>query len=435
MVQCICVFELDRAWLPSWLQGQGVSTAPRLARVRSGGVVIPEEEIASQTLWEGFRAEVPNALARNRFLSSLLVFIPIGYIAHFCWLPEWMSFTANFLAVLPMAWLIGKATEDLAAHTSELIGGLLNATFGNVVEMLLCVAGIMHDEVSLIQCTLVGSILSNMLLVMGTAFFVGGLVHHKQRFSEVSAGAQASMMLFSVLGILLPTMYGALVPSNEAIRPISRGSGLLLFLSYIQYLMFQLWTHADFIEAEEKALHPDDGEEKEEEHEEVDLTFKSAALLLFCCTVLTAFSTDFLIDSLGGFIREWKISKEFVGIIMLPIIGNAAEHWTAIIAAYHDKMDLSLGVAIGSSCQMALLVTPFTVFLGWVFKTNMTLDFHPFQAVVLFLSVLIVASVLKDGESNWLLGSMLFTAYVIIAVCYFHAGYDGGPSVTYSTTL
>merc|ERR1712178_341775 len=155
-------------------------------------------------------------------------------------------------------------------------------------------------------------------------------------------------------------------------------------------------------------------DKSEDEEDEVDLSFWNAVLVLGGCTVLTSFCSEFLIGSLEGFMEAWKVSREFVGIIVLPIVGNAAEHWTAILSAYHGKTDLALGVAVGSSCQMALFVTPFTVLVGWVVSTPMTMDFHPFQAIVLLLSVLIVANMLKENEANWLIGSMLCTAYAAI---------------------
>lgn len=404
------------------------------------------ESSEEETPRVGFFHELMNALSRCYFLSGMLVFIPIGFATHLLGCRAWIVFMTNFFAVLPMAWLIGKSTEDLASHTGEILGGLLNASFGNIVEMLLCVAGIRQKEIMLIQCTLIGSILSNMLLVMGTAFIVGGLKHHVLYFSEVSSSVQGSLMLLSVLGICLPTLYCSLVPGNEAIEPISRVCAVLLLAMYLQYLIFQLWTHADFIEAEEKALAAPppakhcvvfgkrersqslesvgnaDESKQDDDDNEVDLSLCSAIVVLGCCTVLTAYCSDFLIKSIEGFMLAWHVGRAFIGVIVLPIIGNAAEHWTAILAAYHGKTDLALGVAIGSSCQMALLVTPFTVLVGNATEVPMTLDFHPFQALVLLLSVLIVSNILKGNEANWLLGSMLCTAYLCIAFVFYKSG-------------
>jgi len=349
-------------------------------------------------------------LCGHKFLSSLLIFIPFAFVSYHYALPDWVVFTCNFFAILPMAWLIGKSTEDLASYTGEAASALLNATFGNVVELLLCIAGIRLDQLAVVQCTLVGSILSNLLLVMGTSFIWGGYRNPPiQKYSKIGAGAQSSMMLLAVLGVVLPTMYNVLVPGEQAILRISRGCSFLLLGVYVQYLFFTLGTHKDAFQSE-------DGGDDEEAP---DMDGKTSLVVLALCTILTAFCSEYLIDSIEGTIERWKVSKEFIGIVVLPIIGNAAEHYTAIIVAGQNKMDLSLGVAAGSSCQMALFVTPITVIVGWIFDKPMSLDFHPFQVTVLLLAVLIVANVLKDGQSNWLEGSMLCTAYGAISLIYF----------------
>jgi len=353
------------------------------------------------------------------FLSVFIISIPLGFISFYSGWEQHLVFTFNFFAILPMAWLIGKSTEDLSSYTGEAAGGLLNATFGNVVEMLLCINGIRHNQIAVVQCTLVGSILSNLLLVMGTSFMWGGYKHPPtQKYSKIGAGAQSSLLLLAVICTLLPTTYSQLVRGEQAILEISRGCSILLLLIYLQYLFFQLGTHKEVFESPKG--------DDDEEDEQPDMDWHTSTGVLAVCTVLTAFCTEYLISSIEGTIVKWHVSKEFIGIVVLPIIGNAAEHYTAIVVAGQNKMDLSLGVAVGSSCQMALLVTPFTVLVGWVLDREMDLNFHPFQVTVLLLSVLIVANVLKDGESNWLEGSMLVTAYVAIAMIYY---FEAGPNI------
>lgn len=342
----------------------------------------------------------------------MLLCIPFGIASHLAGWEKWIVFVCNFFSILPMAWLIGKSTEDLSSTMGDTLGGLLNATFGNVVEMLLCIAGIQQDEFSIVQCTLVGSILSNMLLVMGTAFVYGAIRNPPfQTYSKVGAGAQTSLMLLSVIGIMLPTVYTMLMPGEQALLDVSRGTSVLLFGIYVQFLFFQIATHKDIFEP------PDEDGEDDEDGPDMDSI--TATIVLACCTVLTAICSEYLIGSIEGTIESWDVSKEFIGVIILPIIGNAAEHWTAISMAGANKMNLALGVAVGSSCQMGLLVTPFTVFVGWVLNKPMSLNFHAFQVTVLLLSVLIVANILKDGFSTWLEGSILVTSYTVIAMVYF----------------
>lgn len=353
-------------------------------------------------------------LRSNLFLSCCLIFIPFGFVSHFRSWPTAVVFSCNFMSILPMAWLIGKTTEDLATYTGEIAGGLINATFGNIVEMLLCVAGIQQNQLSIVQCTLVGSILSNILLVLGTSFLWGGYHKHEQSYSQAGAGTHSSLMLLSLLGLVLPTTYHEITPKSDlAVLSISRGLSVMLLVVYAQYLYFELSTHADLFECDEGNVDDD------EEEEVADLSAPVAASMLAVCTVLTACCSEYLISSIEGTIETWNVSREFLGIIVMPIIGNAAEHYTAIVVAGRDKMDLSLGVAVGSSCQMAMLVTPFCVLVGWFFDRPMSLDFHPFQVMVLVLSVLMVCNVISDGKSNWLEGSLLITAYGVIALIYF----------------
>jgi len=351
----------------------------------------------------------------QKILASMLLFVPAGFAVEHMGCSPSVVFGVNFLAIIPLAWLIGKTTEDVSASVGQTAGGLLNATFGNLVEMLICVAGIRNNEITVVQCTLLGSILSNLLLVLGTAFLVGGTAFKTQNYSQQGACTQCSLMSLGVFAIGLPTIYANILKQDEEwehMVSISRWSSVFLLLTYCAYLYFQLGTH--------KSLFEDDAEDEEEEPP--DLTPCFAAFLLACATVVTTFATDMLIAAVKGTVDSWGVSEEFIGIIMLPIIGNAAEHYTAITVAYRNKMDLSLGVAAGSSCQMALLVTPFTVLTGWALDKEMTLDFHTFQLAVLVLTVFLVTTILGNGTSNWLEGVMLLVTYFILALIYFFEG-------------
>jgi len=366
------------------------------------------------------------------FLVALLVVAtPTGFVAHHLeWAPQWIFFF-NFIAIIPLAWLIGKATEDVAAKVGETLGGLLNATFGNVVEMLICISGIRNGEIEVVQCTLLGSILSNLLLVMGCAFLFGGMFFAIQEYNQSGAALQCSMMSMSVFAIGLPTIYVNVLHQEvefEHMVTVSRWISVLLLSIYAAYLVFQLNTHADLFAQ-------GSGEEDDEEEELPDLSVITAAVLLGMATITTSFATDYLIGALEETVDELNLSKEFVGIILLPIIGNAAEHYTAITVAMKNKMDLSLGVAVGSSVQMALLVTPFTVLVGWFYGTEMTLNFHAFQLAVLVFAVFLVTTILSTGrteredgqrtlvgKSNWFQGYILLVAYVVVGLIYFFEG-------------
>jgi len=399
-IVCVCSVSCNDS-TPHWLE----------VDQHSDGLVTPSPSGGKAGAAKPGLQGLCSALNGNKQLSVLLVFVPLGFVSHFLEWTEWMVFASNFFAILPMAWLIGKSTENLQVSCGEVVGGLLNATFGNVVEMLLCIAGIRQNQIIVVQCTLVGSILSNLLLVMGTAFLWGGYWHHSQNFSAAGGSMQSSLLLLSVLAIMLPTVYAQLIPQEAALLEVSRGISTLMLAIYFQYLIFQLCTHTHMFQSAEE-----DGGDDEEE---VDMEPCTATIVLGVCTVLTSCCAEYLIASIEGTIEQWKVTTEFVGIIVLPIIGNAAEHYSAILVAGRKKMDLALNIAVGSSCQMALLVTPFTVLAGWTIGTEVSLDFHPFQATTLMLSVLMVANVLKDGITNWLVGSLLMSAYTTIAMIYF----------------
>lgn len=359
----------------------------------------------------------------NIILSAMLVFVPVGIYADKNNWPESSIFLTNFFAIVPLAWMIGTATEELSGHTGETLGGLINATFGNIVEMMLCVAGIREGQLTLTQSTLIGSILSNLLLVMGCAFVCGGLLFKTQSFSQAGASVQSSMLVLSVLALAIPTMYGSQindVHKATVILQLSRYTAVLLLGVYVLFLVFQLKTHAYLFEG--------DGGEAEEPA----LSACFSAMLLAGCTVVTSMCTEALIASIEGTISSLHLSKEFIGIIMLPIIGNAAEHYTAITVAMRNKMDLSLGVACGSSVQMALLVTPFTVIVGWIVDQPMDLNFHPFQLGVLAVSIFVVTSILNNGQSTWVEGVMLLIAYIIIGLVYF---FESSGTSTYGPTM
>mmetsp|Transcript_21526 Transcript_21526/g.54236 ORF Transcript_21526/g.54236 Transcript_21526/m.54236 type:complete len:401 (+) Transcript_21526:387-1589(+) len=377
----------------------------------------PAEDEKASGSRKSFWTACKDVRRENPTLSSLLVFVPCGFYAHFAGLPDWQIFSLTFMGILPLAWLIGKTTEDLASHTNQVLGGLVNATFGNVVEMLLCCAGIIHGEITVVQCTLLGSILSNLLLVMGTSFVYGGIYHKRQFFNQEGAKVQSSLLLVALLTLALPMMYDTLssedATSQAEVLSMSRHGSILMLVVYFQYLYFQIISHQELFDGGE------DGEE-----EEVDFGFWSAMSVLGAATIATAFLSDYLIQSIEPAVVSFGTSKEFIGIIILPIIGNAAEHYTAIIMAGKNKMDLSLGVAVGSGCQMMLLVTPLSVLAGWYADKPMSLNFHPFAIAVLLVTILIVNTILANGETNWLEGVMLLNAYIFIAMMYFSKDAD-----------
>lgn len=372
----------------------------------------------------------------SSYVNVLLVFVPLGFLAeHLGWSPM-AVFTLNFFAIIPLAALLSFATEEISVHVGETVGGLLNATFGNAVELIVAIVALFRNELDIVKASMLGSILSNILLVMGCCFIAGGYNRIQQKFNQTVAQTMASMMALSVTSLLIPAAFNAGFPGqSKHVLAVSRGASIVILSIYVLYLYFQLSTHAAYFESQnaeasaaETPAHSytdlESGapavEEEEEEHEQL-LSSTEALILLAVVTLIVAFCADYLVASIDSIVADTGISKTFIGLILIPIVGNAAEHVTAIVVAMKDKMDLAVGVAIGSSLQIALFLTPFLVILGWIVGRDMSLLFTTFETCVLFVSVMIVNYIVSDGESNWLEGAMLIGTYTIIAIAFFYA--------------
>jgi Ca2+:H+ antiporter len=348
------------------------------------------------------------------YINWLLVFVPIGLVAGFYDAGPTLVFSTNFLAIMPLAALLGDATEQLASTVGDTIGGLLNATFGNAVELIVAVIALSKGEIRIVQASMLGSILSNLLLVLGCCFVAGGYNRLQQTFNQTAAQTMSSLMAVGVSSLLIPAAFHATVPkvSDGDILFLSRGASICILVVYVLYLVFQLKTHAQFFidETSDSDFETDD---------DVYLTPVDAVFALFTVTVLVSLCADYLVSSIDSIVEETGMSKTFIGLILLPIVGNAAEHVTAVMVAMKDKMNLAIGVAIGSSMQIALFLTPFLVVLGWIIGQPMSLYFDTFETAVLFVAVFVTNYLIQDGESNWLEGAMIILTYVIIAIAFF----------------
>ncbi|KAI7824012.1 calcium/proton exchanger [Kickxella alabastrina] len=372
----------------------------------------------------------------NSWINVLLVLVPLGIASRSAMLPDVAIFLINFFAIIPLAKLLGYATEQLALHLGDTLGGLLNATFGNAIELILGILALVKGKIEIVQTSLVGSILSNLLLVGGCCLFLGGIKNNEQVFNIHAAQSYGTLLAMAILATLLPAAYNLLDAKGSELKRgtliLSHVTAVLLLIIYVAYLVFQLKTHSSLFaavaslvdvdsnaEIEAKLIEAKLVEENEEEEEEIELTIWASVFLLAVSTALTGMCAEFLVSSIDGLTTKWNMSPSFVGMILLPIVGNAAEHATAVTVAIRNKMDLALGVAVGSSIQIALFVMPFLCILGWIIKEPMTIYFNPFTTIVMFVSVLLVNYVIGDGRTNWLEGLILLIAYFIIGVAYF----------------
>lgn len=344
-------------------------------------------------------------------VSFLLLFLPFAWLSHHLqWNPT-LVFWLNFLAMVPLATILGEFTEELALHTNQTIGGLINATFGNAVEAVVAIQALLSNQIRVVQASMLGSIFSNLLLVLGSCFFFGGIKYPQQKFNSTAATANMSLLGLASIAFILPTPFAAYNDiEDEQVLVVSRFAAVFLFFMYICLLIFQLKTHANLFE--------------DDEDEETSLSFSVALIGLTAVTVMITFLSDWLVESIDGFVEESGISKTFVGIILLPIVGNAVEHITAVTMATKNKMDLSMAIAIGSCVQIALFVTPLTVLVGWASGKDMTLNFPPYELMLFVMSVVVVAIAMGSSSSNWLLGALLVIQYVMIGVGFWYEQVD-----------
>jgi Ca2+:H+ antiporter len=355
------------------------------------------------------------SLIRRYGWMVLLGFVPIAIVL------EWVApenhtaiFVASVLAILPLAASIGRATDVLADRLGGGIGGLLNATFGNAAELIIGALALRAGLIDLVKASLTGSIIGNILLVFGAAAFVGGVKYPTQHFNRTAAGMGTTMLLLSVIGLVVPAVF----------HRIARGSGgsvelkldteiaVVLFVTYCASLLFTLRTHRELF-----GVRADNDEKRDDGHR---MSTRRAVIILFASTAAVAVVSELLVTSVTETARDLGMTNLFVGVVIVALVGNAAEHFSAVVLAAEDKMDAAIGIAVGSSTQIALFVAPALIFLSYVIAPQpMDLLFTTFELVAIGLSVLSIAFIAHDGETNWMEGVQLLAVYMILSLGFF----------------
>ncbi|MGK7954325.1 MAG: calcium/proton exchanger [Crocosphaera sp.] len=361
-------------------------------------------------------------LKKSVILSILLIFIPLSLGSRYL---EWgatLTFVTAALAIVPLAAFMGQATEEIAVVVGPNLGGLLNATFGNATELILALVALKEGLIGVVKATITGSIIGNLLLVVGFSMLLGGLRYKEQEFQSVAARVNASSMNLAVIAILLPTaiQYTSSGIEEQTLQNLSVAVAGVLILVYGLTLLFSMKTHAYLYDVGMAA------EEEITKEERKKINLNKWVIILLLVTIGVAIESELLVNSLEEATESLGLTALFTGVILLPIVGNAAEHATAVTVAMKNKMDLSMSVAVGSSLQIALFVGPVLVIAGWFLGQPMDLDFNPFELVSVAVAVLITNSISSDGRSNWLEGTLLLATYAIIGLAfYFHPVVDG----------
>ncbi|MGH7527568.1 MAG: calcium/proton exchanger, partial [Gemmatimonadales bacterium] len=357
----------------------------------------------------GKTAQIPTAPKRTpRWRLVLLAAVPVsivlGYVLH---APAVWVFLISCLGVLPLAGYMGEATEHLAHRTGPTIGGLLNATFGNAAELIIALVALRAGLVDLVKASISGSILGNLLLILGLALVVGGVNRSELRFNRTNAGMSAGMLALSVVALVFPALYHSLHPESAArlteLR-MSEAVALILLAIYGLSLLFTLRTHRRLFSGDP---HPTEGPV---------WSVGKALLILAVATVGVAVESELLVHAATEATETLGLSPMFLGLIVIPIIGNAAEHAAAVVLSRKGQLDLGFQIALGSSTQIALLVAPILVFAGVVMGQDMNLVFKPFEVLALGMATIVISIITLDGESHWFEGAQLLAVYAMVAV-------------------
>ena len=345
-----------------------------------------------------------------KYFKFLLLFIPASIICRFLNVPPLLNFVLPALSIIPLSFYISEATESVSLRTGPKFGGFLNATFGNTAEIIISIFALRAGLVELVKASIIGAVLGNTLMVLGTATLIGGLKYKTQKINKRAVEFSSTMFLFAALALILPTIIDILKDNGRPDKfseSVSIVLAIAMLIVYLLGLIFSFFTHAELLST---------GKEKDIIEEKWPL--RTSLIVLPLCTVLVAVESDFFVSSIESLSKSLPISSFFIGIILVPVIGNAAEYVSSILMSLKDKMDIAVEITIGSSLQAILFVMPVLVFIS-LFFVPMTIVFNLYELVALLISVLIANRVSQDGEFNWLEGVQLIVVFLVIAACFY----------------
>jgi Ca2+:H+ antiporter len=346
----------------------------------------------------------------NLFLL-FLVFIPASIYCYFFTSNQTLAFIFSAIAIIPLAWIIGYATKELALQTNPNVGGLINATFGNIVELIIAVFALSKGLLVVVKASLIGSIIGNLLLLIGLSVFFGGLKFKQQRFNRDSASASATMLIIAVTGLAIPTVYAMTANSDGAhVQALSDSVAIVLAVIYLAGIVFATYTHKHLF---------DSSDEIKASREKPTISWKKAAWILFIATAVVAFEAEILVKGVEGAALSLGMTQTFVGVIIIAIITNIAEKANAIHFAMQDKLDIAIEIGLSSAIQIALFVVPILIFISEIFGYGFSLVFSMFEIIAVMFAVMIVNYLSSDGRCNWLEGAQLLSVYLILAIAFF----------------
>lgn len=360
-------------------------------------------------------------------LHLLLLLVPVAVFLKFTHASPLLVFVISGIAIIPLAGLMGRATEVLADRLGSGLGGLLNATFGNAAELIIAVFALQKGMTEVVKASITGSILGNLLLVLGASFFAGGMRYRRQTFNATAAGMSATLLIIASTGLLVPAVFHFHInyhhPSVDE-QAISVEIAVVLFVAYLALLLFSLRTHKHLYSGEDVSDGTDAAERLAMAHSHDASHIKNwqAGLLLCLATLGVAWMSEHLVGAVEEARTALGWTEVFVGVVVIAIVGNAAEHSTAVFVAMKNRMDLSVQIAVGSALQIALFVAPVLVFVSYLpgFPHRLDLVFTMLEVAAVLITSVVIGMVAYDGESNWLEGVLLLAVYVILGIAFFH---------------
>ena len=345
-----------------------------------------------------------------RWLAVLILGLPIAIVCRMLDAPAWTVFLASALSLLPLAGWIGLGTEHAASRLGSGLGGLLNATFGNAAELIITIFALRRGLVDLVKASITGSIIGNTLLILGLSAFVGGTKHGTQRFNSKQTGHHSAMMILALAGMALPAVFATVEKDAWIREEVSIGVAILLLLTYAAYIYFSYFSKEAHVDSHDDA----------HGHPAKAWSLGRSLAVLGAAVLGTVVASELLVHSVEPVTRSLGLTEFFVGLIVIPIVGNVAEHYSAIVFARRNKMELAISIAANSSTQIAVFVAPLLVLVSLLVAPQpMDLIFQPIELVTLFASAAIFAYVSLDGETNWLEGVQLLALYLIAAISFF----------------
>lgn len=347
----------------------------------------------------------------DTFFLWLLLFIPFSYYFAFFTDNRVMAFITSIIAVIPLARIIGYATKEIVLQTNPSLGGLLSATFGNSIELVISILALSRGLTRLVQASIIGSILSNILLLIGLSIFFGGMKYKEQKFNKNSVGVSSTMLIIAVTGLAIPTVYSlTLTPNNPHIQTVSDAVAVVLAITYIAGLIFTLFTHNDMFDA---------SDEMKAANEKPTIKKRYATLILILATIAVAIESNFLVREFENAATSIGVTQTFLGVVVIAIISNIAEKTNAVHFALENKLDISLEIGLSSAIQIALFVVPILVLISGIFNYGFSLVFSLFEIISVVFAVMIVNYLSSDGRCNWLEGIQLISVYLIIAIAFY----------------